>query len=110
MEKYNEVTSQVIIKKVKDFLHDSFGHYIANAIDGEDVCIGIEEIWGYPINIRQRELIPYNLSYHANEWENYPISNDGATPFEEYELQCIEDTCVDLILFYVFGNLENLND
>jgi len=110
MEKYNEVTFAIMFKKVKDFLHDSFGHFIANAMDGEEICQGIEKIWGYAIGERSRELIPYCVSRHANESENYPISNDGATPFEEYEMQCIEDNFVDEVLFYVFGNLENLND
>jgi hypothetical protein len=110
MKKYTKETSAIMLKKVKDFLHDSFGHYIANSMDGEDICCGIEIIWGYNINPRQRELIPYCVSHHASEWENYSISDDGATPFEEYQMQCIEDKCVEELLFYVFGNAENLND
>jgi hypothetical protein len=110
MEKYNEVTSAIMEQKVKDFIHDSFGHFFANTMDSEDVCLGIEKIWGYSINERSRELINYTLSFYGREYENYPCNEDGATPFQDYEMECIVDSCVDEILFHVWGNAENLND
>ena len=107
MEKYNEVTSAIMFAKLKDFLHDSFGHFTANAMDSEEFCNGIEKIWGYEISEFTRETINNTLSYHATKWENYPIDNEGATPLQQYHLDEIEYECVDYVMFALFGNLND---
>ena len=97
----------LIVEEVKDFLHDSFGYYVANSMDSEDISLKIEKIWGFNIDERSRELINSCLTTFGLEWENYPCNEDGATPFEENELQRIEDLCVDNILDIVLETLRS---
>jgi hypothetical protein len=98
-------------KLISNYLEENFIHYVTNCLDSEIICKEIGKILEQELSDNVTEQIYYLMWYYGDKWENYPSDSEGATPYQEKEMDKIIDSCIQEILLTISleDNLFHIN-
>jgi len=91
---------------IRETIADMFNGYLFGNTTTEDIIIEIQKIFSHQIDEKSENNISFIIGLSCFEFDQYPIDSEGATPYQEKQMEKILSDGIEEII-NVLKKIEN---